>query len=145
MHAQAVAKLPRCFGKEHGTEIDEFIMLCDPMNNEIEVQVVIKENKVYFKNGWFGMKDFYAIDVGAWALLTYEDSSFMRMSLKNRFHQEVDYPVNEPPIIAKLDRDLTQCSSLDLCLSSVIVLTESDVKSGFLVHIFGVFLLELNT
>jgi len=139
MHLQAVARLPRCFGKEHGTEIDEFIMLCDPKNNEIEVQVSIKDNKVFFKNGWFGMKDFYAIDIGAWALLTYEDSSFMRMSLKNRFHQEVDYPVSDPPIIARLDRDFTQCSSLNFCLSSVIILAESDVKSGSLVHTFCVF------
>lgn len=132
--SNAVARLPRCFGKEHGAEIDEFVMLCDPRNNEIEVQVAIKDNKVFFKNGWFGLKDFYAIDVGAWALLTYEDSSFMRMSLKNRFHQEVDYLVSDPPIIAKLDRDLTKCSSLDFYLSSVIILTESDVKYGILVY-----------
>jgi len=91
MHLHAVARLPRCFGKEHDTKIDEFIMLYDPKNNEIEVQVAIKDNKVFFKNGWFRMKDFYAIHIGAWALLTYEDSSFMRMSLKNRFHQEVNY------------------------------------------------------
>lgn len=118
-----MARLPRCFGKEHGVEIDEFIMLCDPRNNEIEVQVEIKDNKVFFKNGWFGLKDFYHIDIVAWATLTYEDSGFMRMTLKNRFHEKVEYPVCNPPVIAKLDRDLCQCSSLVFCASSIIILT----------------------
>jgi len=72
-----MARLPRCFGKEHGMEIDEFIMLCDPRNNKIEVQVEIRDNKVFFKNGWFGLKDFYNIDIVAWDTLTYEDSGFM--------------------------------------------------------------------
>jgi len=117
-------------------EIDEFIMLCDPRNNGIEVQVEIKNNKVFFKNGWFGLKDFYNIDIGAWAILAYEDSSFMRMSLKNQFHEEVDYPVSDPPIIAKLDWELIRCSSLFSCASNVIILTESDVTFGFLVLIF---------
>lgn len=66
------------FGKECGMHIDEYIMLCDPRNNEVEVQVEIKKNKVFFKNGWFGLKDFYNIDIGAWATLTYEQIGLMR-------------------------------------------------------------------
>jgi len=60
------------------------------------------------------------------------------MTLKNRFHEEVEYPVCNPPVIAKLDRDLCQCSSLVFCAASVIILTSSDVNSGFLVDIFYV-------
>jgi len=116
-------------------EFDEFVMLCNPRNNEIEVQVEIQNNKVFFKNGWFGLKDFYNIDIGAWAILAYEDSSFMRMSLKNRFHEEVYYPVSDLPIIAKLDRELIRCGLLFSCASNVVILTESDVTSGFLVLI----------
>jgi hypothetical protein len=35
-----------------------------------------------------------------------------------------------------LDRGLCQCSSLVFCATSVIILTASDVNSGFLVHTF---------
>lgn len=111
-------------------------MLCDPKNNELEVQVDIKNNKVFFKSGWFGLKDFYNIDIGAWATLTYEHPHLMRMTLKNRFNEELYYPVFTPPIISKLDRRLCQCSSLIFCATSVIILTAADINSGCLVLIF---------
>jgi len=109
--------------------------LGDPKNNEVEVQVEIKNNKVFFKNGWFGLKDFYNVDIGAWATLIYEHPRLLRMTLKNRFDEELEYPDCTLLIISKLDRGLCRCSSLIFCAASVIKLTAADVNSGSLVHV----------
>jgi len=100
-------------------------MICDPKNNEVEVQVEIKENKVFFKNGWFGLKDFYNIKIGAWVTLIYEHPRLLRMTLKNRFDEEPEYPDCTPPIISNLDRVLCQRSSLVFCDAYVRILTHA--------------------
>ena len=135
MCLQAVARLPRCFGRDYGMHIEEFVMLCDPKNNEVEVQVEIKNNKVFFKNGWFGLKDFYNIDIGAWATLTYENPRLLRLSLKNRYDEEVDYPDCTPPIISRLDRGLCHGRKSSFCEAYVVELSAADIASGFLVHV----------
>lgn len=39
--------------------------LRDPNKNMFEVKVHKKKGKVYFRDGWIGLKDFYNIGLGA--------------------------------------------------------------------------------
>jgi hypothetical protein len=37
------------------------MLLCDPSQNEFEVKVEKKNGRVYFTDGWAGLKNFYKI------------------------------------------------------------------------------------
>ena len=119
--------------KEYGRDLNEYFMLHYPNGNEIEVQVERKNMKLYFKNGWYGLKDFYDIDIGAWVVFTYDNPNLMFMTIYDRMDDEIEYPKFNQPIIAKLDRMLCERGSMDLCKAYNWTLTASDVHSGYLV------------
>jgi len=89
--------------------------------------------KIYFKHGWFGLRDFYQLDIGAWIDLTYERPDLMLMTVKNRYHEEVVYPDSNPPVIARLNRRVCEGSRVTFKWTNMIELAHSDVQSGFLV------------
>ena len=130
---QVRAKLPICFGRERGPRMEKYVMLRDPKNNEIEVRLEKKDEKVYFVNGWFGLRDFYHLNLGAWIDLTYENPRLLTMVVKNRFYEEIAYPNNTPPIISKLDRRAYGGNKISFHNTLTVILTESDVSTGYLV------------
>lgn len=142
---QPTVRLPTCFHREYGSRVDEFIMLRDPKNNEIEVMIEKRDRKVdnkckkvYFKHGWFGLRDFYRLDLGAWIDLTYESPSLMLMTVKNRFNEEVVYTECNPPIVARLNRRVCSGSRIIFKWTDMIRLAPSDVHSGYLVSMCDV-------
>lgn len=114
----------------------EYVMLRDPNGNEIEVQVERKIDKVFFKNGWYGLRDFYDIGIGAWVLLTFEAPNLMFMTLYNRLDEEIEYPNHNRPIVSKLDRQLCESGMKRIVRSAPWKLTAVDVCSGCIVSIF---------
>ncbi|GAU42993.1 hypothetical protein TSUD_188670 [Trifolium subterraneum] len=57
-----IGKSPKCFAREFGDVFDPYIIIRDPNDNEIEIHVVKKNNKLYFKEGWWGGQVKYPTD-----------------------------------------------------------------------------------
>jgi len=114
-------------------QLARYVMLCDPNGNEIEVEVERKIFKVFFKNGWSGLKDFYDIDIGAWVILTFQNPNLMFMSLYNRLDEEIHYPSHNRPVVSRLDRRLCEYGLKPILRSSTWTLTASNVFSGYMV------------
>jgi hypothetical protein len=47
----------------------------------IEVRVDKKKGKVYLRDGWLDMKNFYNIERGAWIKLTYAEPNMLLMTI----------------------------------------------------------------
>jgi hypothetical protein len=105
-------------------------MLCDPNKNMFEVKVHKKNGKVYFRDGWIGLKDFYKIGLGAWVTLTYIESNLLHMTIK-----EVDYPNNCLPAISKMIIPSDGKPVMRFYRTFVHILTSSDIDSGYLVNV----------
>jgi len=131
--SQARCRLTACFVKDYGAFVEDYVMLRDPQNNEIEVHVEKQQNKFYFRDGWYGLKDFYRISVGAWVDVTYESPKLLTMVVQNRFGEEIIYPTQNSPIVAKLDRRIIDGGLVHFQCATTVVLTSSDAHSGFLV------------
>jgi len=109
-------------------------MVRDPNGNEIEVQVERRSNKLFFKHRWYGLKDFYDIDLGGWVVFTYDSPDLMFMTIYNRMDVEIAYPKFNHPIIARLNRKLCETGSVELWKEESLTLTASDVHCGYLVY-----------
>jgi len=109
-------------------------MLRDPNYNQLEVQVERIDDNVTFKNGWFELRDFYNIDIGAWILLTYEHPTLMTMSVFTRFDEEIEYPHHTLPITSRLDRRWCEGGSMSYANENLVTLSASDVHSGYVVN-----------
>lgn len=133
---QARCRLPVCFVKDYGAYVEDYVMLFDPQNNEIEVHVEKKLNKIYLRDAWYGLKDFYRISLGGWVDITYESPRLFKMTVRNRFGQEIIYPTQASPIVAKLDRRIVNGGLVHFLGATTMVLTAADAYSGFLV-IYG--------
>jgi hypothetical protein len=66
---QPLGKVPKCFAREFGDVISPYVILRDPNNNEFEVHVIKMSKKLYFDDGWFGLKDVCDLPFGAWVTL----------------------------------------------------------------------------
>lgn len=132
---QARCRLPECFVKDYGAYVEDYVMLRDPQNNEIEVHVEKQQNKIYLRDGWYGLKDFYRISLGAWVDITYESPRLFKMTVRNRFGEEIIYPTQASPIVAKLDRRIVNGGLMHFQCATTVVLTAADAYSGFLVII----------
>jgi hypothetical protein len=109
-------------------------MLRDPNGNEIEVQVERRTKKLCFKNGWYGLKDFYDINLGGWVVFTYDSPGLMFLTIYNKMDVEIAYPKFNHPIIARLNHNLCERGSVDLCKEETMTLTASAVHCGYLVY-----------
>jgi hypothetical protein len=124
------------------------VILRDPNNNEFEVHVIKMSKKLYFDDGWFGLKDFYDIPFGAWVTFTYLDPKNLAIKLATRWGEEVKYPTCKPPLRCMLTRagfDIVDGSFGPLAPSSCCVpsrsfvctfvkkMTCNDIHSGTLV------------
>lgn len=107
-------------------------MLRDPIGNEVEVQLERRNMKLFFKNGWYGLKEFYGIDIGGWVVFTYDSPRLMFMNIYNRMDEEIQYPRFHQPIIARLDHTLCKRGMVDLCKVETLTLTAADVHCGYL-------------
>jgi hypothetical protein len=122
--------------------------LRDPNNNEFEVHVVKRSKKMYFEDGWIGLKDVYNIRFGAWVRFTYRDPKLLTIRVTTRWGEEVKYPASNPPLRRLLSRvgfdiltgfpkssSLSSAHSLSPAFvrSYVKELTYHDVHSGVLV------------
>jgi len=125
--------MPSCFAKECGLHIDEYVMLHDPNKNMFEVRVHMKKGKVYLRNGWADLRDVYKISNRAWVTLTYIESNRMHMTIKDKSGFEVDYPNYGFPPISKRLIPAEGRMVLQFYRTSVHLLTDSDINSGYLV------------
>jgi len=126
--------MPSCFAKEHGLHVDEYVKLVDPNRNTFEVRVHKKKGKVYLRDGWAELKDFYKLDQVAWVSLTYVESNLMHMTIKGKSGVEVDYPNNRLPPILKMLIPAEGRAVMRFYRTSVHVLTPYDIDSGYLVN-----------
>ncbi|MCH98225.1 putative transmembrane protein [Trifolium medium] len=150
-----MGRLPRCFVREFGEAISEYVVLRDPNHNEFEVQVVKQSCDMYFSEGWVSLKDVYDVCFGAWVAITYVSPSLLTIRLLSRWGAEVRYPCYDPPLRHLLARSGPNCLLQDfvsmlcspgssrpksLVQSYVKEITPYDVQSGTLVlpfHSFG--------
>lgn len=68
-------RLPGCFSRVYGMQVAPYVMLRDPKNNEIEVKVGKKNDRVYFTDGWSMLKNFYKIQGGSWMTVIYANKN----------------------------------------------------------------------
>jgi hypothetical protein len=68
---QVRAKLPACFTIDVGAFIGSYVILQDPNNNQIQVSIERKKNKIYLSHGWTRLKDFYDLGLGGWLTVLY--------------------------------------------------------------------------
>jgi hypothetical protein len=129
---QPLGKVPKCFAREFGDVISPYVILRDPNNNEFEVHVIKMSKKLYFDDGWFGLKDFYDIPFGAWVTFTYLDPKNLAIKLATRWGEEVKYPTCKPPLRFMLTRvgfDIVDGSFGPLTPSSCCVPSRSFVRT----------------
>jgi len=72
-------------------------MIRDPQDNEIEMAVVKKNEKVYFSDGWEVLQRFYKIYEAAWLTLVYANRHLFLFELRNMHGEELLYPHFNPP------------------------------------------------
>jgi len=128
---QMKTRMPSCFGKEYGLHVDDLFMLRDPNRNMFEVKVHKKNGKVYLRDGWKGLKDFYKVGRGAWVALTYIESNLLDMTITDRSGVEVDYPNKFLPPMSKMIIQSDGGLMMRFYRSFVHILV--DITSGYLV------------
>jgi len=114
--------------------------LRDPNKNMFEVKVHKKKGKVYFRDGWIRLKDFYNIGLGAWVTLTYIESNLMHMTIKDRSGVEVDYPNNCLPPVSKMITPSDGSVVMRFYRTFFHILTASDIDSGYLVNVVSYYI-----
>lgn len=85
------------------------MLLCDPANNEIEVQVIRKNEKLYLGNGWHQVGRIYQLYEGGWLKVYYYNGIEFVMEIRDRWMIEVKYP--EPPQKYSLPIEFTLINS----------------------------------
>jgi hypothetical protein len=129
---QQLAELPKCFVREFGDVIDPYVILRDPNNNEFEVHVIKRSRKMYFQDGWIGLKDVYDMRFGAWVRFTYRDPRLLTIRVTTRWGEEVKYPASNPPLRRLLSRvgfDIESGFPKSSFSSSANVISNSFVRS----------------
>lgn len=91
------ARMANCFVKECGVALDDYVIVKDPNQNINVIQVDKKNEKVYFRQGWLRLREFYKIELGAWICLTYAYPNLLLMAITNRKGVEISYPTNSIP------------------------------------------------
>jgi len=126
-------RLPSCFAKEYGIHIGDVVMLCDRNQNMTEVRVDKKKGKVYLRDSWLEIMNFYNIDDGAWIKLTYVEPNMLLITITNRYGVEIDYPNTKfaPMIRLLIPKRTLHLNKFDC--SYVHILSSDDIKYGFLV------------
>ena len=104
-------------------------MLRDANKNMFEVKVHKKYGKVYFRDGWIGLKDFYKIGLGAWVTLTYIESKPSAHDHKRQIRSNNCLPPISKMIIQSDGRPVMR-----FYRTFVHILTSSDIDSGYLVN-----------
>jgi hypothetical protein len=59
---------------------------------------------IYLQHGWYALKDFYNISIGAWVILLYTGRGQFGIILKDRFGVIIDPPTFEPPMKFRLEK-----------------------------------------
>jgi hypothetical protein len=59
------------------------VIIRDPNNNELELVVEKKNEKVYFGHGWEVLQRFYKICDGTWITLVYANRHLFLFELRN--------------------------------------------------------------
>jgi len=130
---QPKTRLPSCFAKEYGLHVDDYVMLRDPNRNMFEVKVHRKNGKVYLRDGWAELKDFYKVGRGAWVTLTYVEPNLLDMTIAERSGFEVDYPNKFLPPMSKMVIPRDGGPVMRFFRSFVHILSATDISSGYLV------------
>jgi len=125
--------MPSCFSKEYGIHIDDMVMLCDPNKNMTELQVDKKKGKVYLRDGWLNMKNFYNIELGAWIKLTYAEPNMLLMTIRKKPGVEINYPDIKPLATRRIFNPQRTLNLQRFHCSSVHILSSADIESGVLV------------
>ena len=133
-----------------GLEVEPFVMIRDPKENEIEMDVEKKNGKVYLGGGWGVIGRFYKMLEGAWMTLIYVNRHLFLFELKNMHGVELVYPLFTPPKRILLQQESAQdyrnsflrygtnANMLPTKFSHLLAkeLSEDDVKAGRLVRLF---------
>lgn len=121
-----------CFAKEYGLHVDEYVMVRDPNRNMFEVKVHRKNGKVYLRDGWADLRDFYKIDRGAWVTLTYVEPNLLDVTISARSGVEISYPNKLLPPMSKMIVSRDGGPVMRFYRSFVRILSASDISSRYL-------------
>ncbi|GAU50462.1 hypothetical protein TSUD_240600 [Trifolium subterraneum] len=123
----------------------EFDPLKDCKRNQIQVSVERKNDKIYFVQGWYRLKDFYGIHLGGWLTILYISPTIFHIRVRKNTGIEVQYPDQTPPQRILLNTPFGEGPSngpIPLFASAAVfshrlekTLTSSDVESGTLCHL----------
>ena len=80
------------FGSDFGDKIDHYATLIDPNHNEFEILIERINGMIFLTKGWQALRDFYDIDLGAWATMVFVGLGKFQISLKDRFGKQMNYP-----------------------------------------------------
>jgi hypothetical protein len=79
-------------------EIYRFVNLVDSSGNQFEVLVKKINKNIYLPHGWYALKDFYNISIGACVILLYTGRGQFSLILKDMFGVVIDPPTFKPPM-----------------------------------------------
>jgi hypothetical protein len=139
------------FSDEFGFEMYKYNRLVDRYGNVFEVVVEERDGALYFTHGWSEIRNGY-VDTeykGCWASVTYIRPKLFVLILKDRYYRDCIAKHLYPPLRLTLSRTLFGVDenpgwtgkvplpyyhdNVNFTHSFVVVLTEADVTSGFLV------------
>jgi len=104
--------------KTIGPELRRFPTLNDLAYNEVEVLIEKKNGQVYFPYGWQELSNIYDLKYGGEVTLINACPSRYVIKVKDRYGEEIKYPVEEPLLSLKLNRDLFQKNGLKISCPS---------------------------
>jgi hypothetical protein len=121
------------------------VILQDPNNNQIQVSIERKKNKIYLSHGWTRLKDFYDLGLGGWLTVLYMSPFLFHVKVRKVTGVDVAYPQKNPPYRLMLSQQPDHGSwsgpipyfvaPRTFCHTLETTLTASDVESGVLVCI----------
>jgi hypothetical protein len=81
-----------------------FAVLNDPVFNQVEVVIEQKNGRLCITHGWHKLNKLYDLKWGAVVTIISVQPSRFVVQVKNRYGEEIKYPVHTPPLFLKLNR-----------------------------------------
>lgn len=87
-----------------GPELWRFAVLNDLVFNQVEVVIEQKNGRLCITHGWHELNKLYDLKWGAVVIIISVQPSRFVMHVRNRYGEEIKYPVHTPPLFLKLNR-----------------------------------------
>ena len=130
-----------CFARELGIHVDDKVILRDPNENVIVVDVDKKCHKVYLRNGWLRLKNIYDIRYGTLMTLTYVRPNLLLLRIKDKAGVEITYPRNPALTIPRYISTAGMTYMVHFYRTTVKILTSSDISLATWYHLHILFFL----